>query len=122
MLYYLSLLTDWFSPLNVFRYVTFRAFMGRGHGFCPVAAAGPMDDSASCEPTESDRWSGRRGEMSTCWGHGKKVGTPTMGGLLIIFHNGGIQRSLVPLEQPAGLAGSGHHAVHGGKSGSLTTG
>jgi len=33
MLYYLSYLTDWFTPLNVFRYVTFRSFMGAGTAF-----------------------------------------------------------------------------------------
>ena len=33
MLYYLSLLSDHFTPLNVFRYVTFRAFMGAGTAF-----------------------------------------------------------------------------------------
>ena len=33
MLYYLSLLSDHFTPLNVFRYVTFRAFLGAGTAF-----------------------------------------------------------------------------------------
>lgn len=83
MLYYLSLLTDWFTPLNVFRYVTFRAFMGAGTAFVLSLLLG--------------RWMIRRlreygigqmvrqGEDVRVLGHGKKVGTPTMGGLLIIF-------------------------------------
>ena len=36
MLYYLSLLTDWFGPLNVFQYVTFRTVGAAmtSFGFC----------------------------------------------------------------------------------------
>lgn len=33
MLYYLSELSNLFTPLNLFRYVTFRAFMGAGTAF-----------------------------------------------------------------------------------------
>ena len=33
MLYYLSYLSDQFTALNVFRYVTVRAFMGAGTAF-----------------------------------------------------------------------------------------
>jgi phospho-N-acetylmuramoyl-pentapeptide-transferase len=83
MLYYLSYLTDWFTPLNVFRYVTFRAFMGAGTAFFLSLMLG--------------RWMIRRlqahgigqvvrqGEDVSLLGHSKKMGTPTMGGLLIIF-------------------------------------
>lgn len=83
MLYYLSFLTDWFTPLNVFRYVTFRAFMGAGSAFFLSLMLG--------------RWMIRRlqahgvgqmvrqGEEVERLGHSKKKGTPTMGGLLIIF-------------------------------------
>lgn len=83
MLYYLSYLTDWFTPLNVFRYVTFRAFMGAGTAFFLSLMLG--------------RWMIRRlqvykigqvvrqGEDVSVLGHEKKMGTPTMGGLLIIF-------------------------------------
>jgi len=83
MLYYLSYLTDWFTPLNVFRYVTFRAFMGAGTSFFLSLMLG--------------RWMIRRlqaykvgqvvrqGEDVSILGHEKKMGTPTMGGVLIIF-------------------------------------
>jgi len=83
MLYYLSYLTDWISALNVFRYVTFRAFMGAGTSFVLSLMLG--------------RWMigrlrankigqvVRQGEEVRLLGHSKKMGTPTMGGLLIIF-------------------------------------
>lgn len=83
MLYYLSYLTDWFTPLNVFRYVTFRAFMGAGTAFFLSLLLG--------------RWMigrlralkigqvVRQGEDVKVLGHTRKGGTPTMGGLLILF-------------------------------------
>ena len=85
MLYYLSHLTDWFSPLNVFRYVTFRAFMGAGTAFVLSLLLG--------------RWMIGRlrafkiGQVvrqdqdveAALQHHSRKAGTPTMGGVLILF-------------------------------------
>jgi phospho-N-acetylmuramoyl-pentapeptide-transferase len=83
MLYYLSYLTDWISGLNVFRYVTVRAFMGAGTSFFLTLLLG--------------RWAiarlraynigqiVRRDQVMDVIGHAHKAGTPTMGGLLILF-------------------------------------
>ena len=83
MLYYLSSLSDLFTPLNVFRYVTFRAFMGAGTAFFISLLIG--------------RWMigrlrayrigqiVRREKVMDAIGHDFKAGTPTMGGLLILF-------------------------------------
>ena len=83
MLYYLSLLSDQFTPLNVFRYVTFRAFMGAGTAFFLSLLLG--------------RWMigrlraykigqiVRRDPELDAINHLGKAGTPTMGGLLIVF-------------------------------------
>ena len=83
MLYFLSLLSDQFTPLNVFRYVTFRAFMGAGTAFLLSLLLG--------------RWMigrlraykigqiVRRDPELDAINHLGKAGTPTMGGLLVIF-------------------------------------
>lgn len=83
MLYYLSHLSHWFTPLNVFRYVTFRAFMGAGTAFILSLLLG--------------RWMigrlrafkigqiVRQDPELDIIKHGGKSGTPTMGGLLILF-------------------------------------
>ena len=83
MLYYLSLLSDHFTPLNVFRYVTFRAFLGAGTAFFLSLLLGrwmigrlriyKIGQIVRQDP-----------EMAAISHHGKK-GTPTMGGLLILF-------------------------------------
>ena len=56
MLYYLSLLSDQFTPLNVFRYVTVRAFLGAGTAFFLSLLLGrwrpPAADAAA--PERSD--------------------------------------------------------------------
>ena len=41
MFYYLSYLTDWLSPLRVFRYITFRAFAGAATAFLISVLIGP---------------------------------------------------------------------------------
>ncbi len=83
MLYYLSYLTDWFTPLNVFRYVTFRAFMGAGTAFFLSLMLGRW--MIRRLQTHGIGQVVRQGEDVCLLGHGKKMGTPTMGGLLIIF-------------------------------------
>ena len=83
MLYYLSELSNLFTPLNLFRYVTFRAFMGAGTAFLLSLLLG--------------RWMigrlrayrigqiVRRDPELAAINHAGKAGTPTMGGVLIIF-------------------------------------
>jgi phospho-N-acetylmuramoyl-pentapeptide-transferase len=83
MLYYLHLFTDWFSPLNIFRYITFRSLMGAGTAFLLSLALGPwlierLRRLKYGQPVRKD-------EAPPLYQfHGKKAGTPTMGGLLII--------------------------------------
>jgi phospho-N-acetylmuramoyl-pentapeptide-transferase len=77
MLYYLHLLTDWLSPLRIFRYVTFRALMGAGTAFFISLALGPW----------MIEWLRRLKigqQVRTDDVLRKKSGTPTMGGVLII--------------------------------------
>jgi phospho-N-acetylmuramoyl-pentapeptide-transferase len=83
MLYYLSKLTDWISALNVFRYVTFRAFMGAGTAFLLSLALGRwmIGRLRACKIGQIVR---QDPELKVIH-HGGKAGTPTMGGLLILF-------------------------------------
>ncbi len=83
MFYYLYLLQDWVSPLRVFQYSTVRMFAGAGTAFLICVLAGPKF-------IEMVRRMGigqhvRTGESAPLESiHGKKEGTPTMGGVLII--------------------------------------
>lgn len=83
MLYYLSDMTDWHSALNIFRYVTFRAFMGAGTAFVLSLILGPWMIS-SLRAYKIGQMI-RQGKEMEAIGHDSKAGTPTMGGLLIIF-------------------------------------
>ena len=83
MLYYLSYLSDLFTPLNVFRYVTFRAFMGAGTAFFISLLIGRWMIGRLRE-YRIGQIVRREKEMDVI-GHGGKAGTPTMGGLLILF-------------------------------------
>lgn len=83
MFYYLHLLSELFSPLRVFRYITFRALAGAATAFLISVVVGPA----------MIRWLRklkigqyiRKDEAPPLYiFHGKKAGTPTMGGLLII--------------------------------------
>jgi len=83
MLYYLSYLTDWISALNVFRYVTFRAFMGAGTSFVLSLMLGRWM-IGRLRANKIGQMVRQEEEMDAI-GHSGKSGTPTMGGLLIIF-------------------------------------
>lgn len=83
MLYYLSLLTDWLSALNVFRYVTFRAFMGAGTAFFLSLLLG-RGMIARLRAWNIGQMVRRDPELAAI-NHSAKSGTPTMGGLLILF-------------------------------------
>jgi phospho-N-acetylmuramoyl-pentapeptide-transferase len=83
MLYYLSLLTDWFSPLRIFRYITFRALCGAGTAFLISLIVGPWMIE-TLRRFKIGQYV-RKDEAPPLYQlHGKKEGTPTMGGLLII--------------------------------------
>jgi phospho-N-acetylmuramoyl-pentapeptide-transferase len=83
MLYYLSELTHWISALNVFRYVTFRAFMGAGTAFLLSLLLGRwmIGRLRACKIGQVVRQDPELAAID----HGGKAGTPTMGGLLILF-------------------------------------
>ena len=83
MFYYLHLFSEMFSPLRVFRYITLRALAGAATAFLISLIVGPA----------MIRWLRRlkigqyvrKDEAPPLYiFHGKKAGTPTMGGLLII--------------------------------------
>ena len=83
MLYYLSLLSDQFTPLNVFRYVTVRAFMGAGTAFLLSLLLGRWM-IGRLRALKIGQIVRQDPEMAAI-AHGGKTGTPTMGGLLILF-------------------------------------
>ncbi|HPF99319.1 MAG TPA: phospho-N-acetylmuramoyl-pentapeptide-transferase [Kiritimatiellia bacterium] len=83
MFYYLSYLTDWFSPLRVFRYITFRALAGAATAFFICLLVGPWMILKLRQFKIGQQV--RKDEAPPLYiFHGKKAGTPTMGGLLII--------------------------------------
>lgn len=84
MFYYLHLLQDWFTPLRVFRYITVRAFAGAGTAFLLSLLMGPwvIRHLKRLRVSQAER----RDEAPPLFAlHGKKEGTPTMGGILIIL-------------------------------------
>ena len=83
MLYYLSLLSEHFTPLNVFRYVTFRAFLGAGTAFVLSLLLGRWM-IGRLRAYKIGQIVRQDPELAAISHHGKK-GTPTMGGLLILF-------------------------------------
>ena len=82
MLYWLQELSDVFSPLRMFRYITFRTVMAAGTAFVLSLIIGPwlieklraVNFGEQCED-----------ERVSMLDRSAKVGTPTMGGLLILF-------------------------------------
>ncbi len=83
MLYYLSLLSDQFTPLNVFRYVTVRAFLGAGTAFFLSLLLGRWM-IGRLRAYRIGQIVRQDSEMDAIC-HGGKAGTPTMGGVLILF-------------------------------------
>ncbi len=83
MLYYLHLLTGLFSPLRIFRYITVRAFGAAGTAFVLSLVFGPGLIRILLRHHIGQRV--RREEALPLYEfHGRKEGTPTMGGLMII--------------------------------------
>ena len=83
MLYYLSLLSHQFTPLNVFRYVTFRAFMAAGTAFLLSLLLGRWM-IGRLRALKIGQVVRQDSEMASI-NHFSKAGTPTMGGVLILF-------------------------------------
>lgn len=84
MFYYLSELKDLFSPLRVFHYITFRALCGAGTAFIISLILGPWL-IARLQALRIGQYI-RKDEAPDLHAlHGKKQGTPTMGGILIIL-------------------------------------
>lgn len=83
MFYYLSWLTESFSPLRVFRYITFRALCGAGTAFLISLLIGPWV-IRTLRRFKIGQYV-RKEEAPPLYSlHRKKEGTPTMGGLLIL--------------------------------------
>lgn len=83
MLYYLYLLSDWISEFRVFRYITVRAVAGAGTSFLLILILGPwvIEKLRRLNIGQYER----KEEAPPLYVlHGKKEGTPTMGGLMII--------------------------------------
>lgn len=82
MLYWLYQCNDFFSPLRIFRYITFRAVLAAGTAFILSLIIGPW----LIEKLRIVKY-GEQCEDQRVAGLDKaaKVGTPTMGGLMIIF-------------------------------------
>ncbi len=84
MLYYLHEWMAWYSPLRIFRFITFRALGAAGTAFLLSLLAGP----AFIRMLQRLKFGQqvRREEAPPLFEfHGKKAGTPTMGGCLILF-------------------------------------
>ena len=82
MLYWLYQFSDVFSPLRIFKYITLRAVLAAGTAFILSLILGPwliekLRILKYGEQREDERVAGLERKA--------KVGTPTMGGLLIIF-------------------------------------
>ncbi len=85
MLYFLSELTHRLSALNVFRYVTFRAFMGAGTAFLLSLLLGRWMIGRLRALKIGQVVRQEQEVEAALQHHGRKAGTPTMGGVLILF-------------------------------------
>jgi phospho-N-acetylmuramoyl-pentapeptide-transferase len=85
MLYYLSELSNWFGPLNVFQYVTFRALAAAGTALLLSLWIGPFVIRALTRLKMGQPIRGRDEVHVLADLHGAKKGTPTMGGIMILF-------------------------------------
>lgn len=85
MLYYLHQFVDVFSPLRVFQYVTVRAFGAAGTSFVLSLLVGPLLIEWLRRLKLGQQVRREHVESLHETFHGKKQGTPTMGGVLILF-------------------------------------
>ncbi len=84
MFYYLSEYTDWFSPLRVFQYTTFRAVCAALTALVMCVALGPWFIRCLAGMNLQQPIRGEDDLRELAQAHGKKS-CPTMGGLLIIW-------------------------------------
>ena len=84
MFYYLHLLTNWFTPLRLFRYITLRAFLGAATAFLIVLMLGPLV-LRWLRKFNFDEQSREMDVDQLKEFFRSKKGIPTMGGVLIIF-------------------------------------
>ncbi len=82
MLYWLHQFSDVFSPLRMFRYITFRTVMAAGTAFILSLIIGPWLIEKLRAVNFGEQ---KEDERVSDLDRSKKVGTPTMGGLLILF-------------------------------------
>jgi phospho-N-acetylmuramoyl-pentapeptide-transferase len=95
MLYYLSLLEGWFSPLRVFQYITVRTVAAAGTALFVCLFAGPW----AIAKLQAFRI-GQQVRTGNAPDHQHKQNTPTMGGVLII---GGITIASLAWARPGNL-------------------
>ena len=85
MFYYLSQYTDWFSPLRVFQYTTFRAIFAALTALLICIVTGPWLIRRLTALKCGQPIRGKDDLRDLAQRHGKKKGCPTMGGILIIW-------------------------------------
>ncbi|MCG3147609.1 MAG: Phospho-N-acetylmuramoyl-pentapeptide-transferase [Verrucomicrobiae bacterium] len=85
MLFYLSQLTEYFTPLRVFQYTTFRAVFAAITAMLICVVTGPwmIRKLAELKFGQPIRGADDLGPLAEK--HGHKTGTPTMGGVLILW-------------------------------------
>ncbi len=85
MFYYVSHLTEWWSPLRVFQYTTFRAVGAAITALLICLVTGPwvIRKLTELKLGQPIRGADDLGELAAK--HGEKKGTPTMGGILILL-------------------------------------
>src|ERR1043166_276241 len=85
MFYYLHYLSDWWGPLNLFRYITFRAVMAAVTAMLLSLLMGPWMIRQLTALKYGQPIRGEDDLRELAARHGTKIGTPTMGGLMIIL-------------------------------------
>src|SRR5882724_401496 len=85
MFYYLSEYTDLFSPLRVFQYTTFRAVFAAITAMLICVISGPWMIRKLGELKVGQPIRGPEDLGPLAAKHGMKTGTPTMGGVLILW-------------------------------------
>jgi phospho-N-acetylmuramoyl-pentapeptide-transferase len=83
MLYYLHYLSEWISGLRVFKYITVRALGGAATAFLLAVVLGPWV-IRELKRLKVQQFVRKEEAPPLHVLHGKKEGTPTMGGILII--------------------------------------
>lgn len=84
MLYYLNTLSDWFGPLRIFEYVTFRAISAALSTFLFTLWIAPTVIRMLTRLKLGQPIRGKEEVHKLAELHGSKKGTPTMGGLMIL--------------------------------------